>query len=195
MLPRMNRRGTTVTSFIALTVAALATATACSTAVEGDATAGDPVTASAAPTTSATTTTTPAALPEVDADDYAGPQPGVYYFLSQSGKFECAILLKSAPVAGCQGDMPPTAPRVPGSGAADVMVPANVVLVEATGPGEFVNIGDIAFIDPTRPAQPLPYGRALTAGPFTCSIDETDGVTCESAENGFTVSDDSYELW
>lgn len=195
MLPRMNRRGSTVTSFIALTVAALATATACSTTVEGDATAGDTPTTSAVPTTSTTTTTTPAPPPKVDADDYAGDQPGVYYFLSQSGKFECAILLNSAPVAGCQGEMPPNAPRVPGSGAPNVMVPANVVLVDASGPGEFVNIGDIAFMNPSRAAQSLPYGRELTVGSFTCSIDETDGVTCETEQNGFTVSDSAYDLW
>ncbi|MEE2062309.1 hypothetical protein [Rhodococcus artemisiae] len=192
----MISRGTTA-SFIAL-AAALVTVTACGDTVSGEATAADPTTTAAQTTSSAptttTTTTTKAPVP-ADSADYAGAQPGVYYFLSESGKFECAILTHTDPVAGCQGTMPPSAPRVPGSGAPDVTVPANVVLVEASGEGEFVNIGDIAFMDPTRSAQTLPYGEALVVGPFTCVIDETTGVTCETDSHGFTVTDDDYELW
>lgn len=193
----MISRGTTA-SFIAL-AATLVTVTACGDTVSGEATAADPTTSAAqttstAPTTTTTTTTTKAPVP-ADSDDYAGAQPGVYYFLSESGKFECAILTHTDPVAGCQGTMPSSAPRVPGSGAADVTVPANVVIVESSGQGQFSNIGDIAFMDPDRTAQVLPYGEALKVSVFTCTIDESTGVTCESDAHGFTVSADDYRLW
>ncbi|MGN5239067.1 MULTISPECIES: hypothetical protein [unclassified Rhodococcus (in: high G+C Gram-positive bacteria)] len=192
----MISRGSTA-SFIAL-AAALVTVTACSDTVSGEATAADPTT-SAAPTTSSapatTTTTTTKAPVQANAADYAGSQPGVYYFLSESGKFECAILTHTDPVAGCQGTMPSSAPRVPGSGASDVTVPANVVIVESSGEGQFSNIGDIAFMDPNRTAQVLPYGAELKVSVFTCTIDESTGVTCESDAHGFTVSADDYELW
>ncbi|MFD6857376.1 hypothetical protein ACFWCF_08550 [Rhodococcus sp. NPDC060090] len=193
----MISRGTTA-SFITL-AAALVTVTACGNTVSGEATAVDPTTSaaqttSAAPTTTTTTTTTKAPA-AVDPAEYAGSQPGVYYFLSESGKFECAILTHTDPVAGCQGTMPSSAPRVPGSGAADVTVPANVVIVESSGEGQFSNIGDIAFMDPNRTAQVLPYGEALKVSVFTCTIDESAGVTCESDAHGFTVSADDYELW
>ncbi|MEE2034543.1 hypothetical protein [Rhodococcus chondri] len=197
----MTSRGSTAASFVTFSVVALATATACGSTVSGTPTAADAAAASSAPvtttatTTTTTTTKTPTALPEVDAADFAGVQPGVYYFLSQSGKFECAVLVHTDAVAGCQGEMPANAPRVPGSGAPDVMIPANVVMVEAAGAAEFVNIGDIAFMDPNRGARTLPYGRALEVGPFTCSIDESSGVTCETGEHGFTVSDRAYDLW
>ncbi|TCN54962.1 hypothetical protein EV641_104227 [Rhodococcus sp. SMB37] len=194
----MISRGTTA-SFIAL-AAALVTVTACGDTVSGEATAADPTataaqTTSAAPTTTTTAATTTKAPVQVDPAEYAGSQPGVYYFLSESGKFECAILTHTDPVAGCQGTMPSSAPRVPGSGAADVTVPANVVIVESSGEGQFSNIGDIAFMDPNRTAQVLPYGEALKISVFTCTIDESTGVTCESDAHGFTVSADDYELW
>lgn len=183
-------------AFVALT-AVLCTATACGTSVSGEATAADPVTTTATTTTTvpATTTTTTPAPVAADPDDYRGSDPSIYYFLSESGKFECAVLMKADPVVGCQGTMPSNAPRVPGSGAPDVTVPANVVLLDSQGAGEFVNIGDIAFMDPTRSARALPYGESLTVGPFTCSVAAATGVTCETGQHGFTVSDSAYELW
>lgn len=191
----MISRGRTTSSLV-LTAVALCTAAACSSTVDGAATAADTGTATPTTTTATTTTTTTTTAPvEANSDDYRGTDPAVYYFLSESGKFECAILMKSDPIAGCQGTMPASAPRVPGSGAPDVTVPANVVLLGALSAAEFVSIGDIAFMDPTRSAQSLPYGETLTVGPFSCSVDASAGVTCETGQHGFTVSDSDYELW
>lgn len=194
----MISRGRTTPS-LALTAAALCAAAACSNTVDGAATAADTTTPGTTTTTTSatttTTTTTTTARAAADPEDYRGSDPSMYYFLSESGKFECAVLMKDDPIAGCQGAMPPSAPRVPASGAPDVTVPANVVLLNATSAAEFVNVGDIAFMDPTRSAQALPYGESLTVGPFTCSVDATAGVTCETGQHGFTVSDSDYELW
>lgn len=196
--PMIRRRGSIVVS-VAGICAVLLTA-GCSATVEGEATAADTATPSRTPTTEATTsapatTTTTTTASPVDPDSFAGDTAGVYYFSSASGKFGCAILVHTDPLAGCQGDMPPDTPLVPGSGAPDVRVPANAVLLGPDTPGEWVNIGSIEFMDLSGAPRPLPYGQKLVVDPFTCTIDETTGVTCETGEHGFTVSDTDYEVW
>lgn len=201
MLPRMISRRETLSVTVLTACAALLTA-ACSNTVEGEATAagtsGAPTPSSASTSTSApvttTTTTTPAVSP-ADPDEYAGNTEGVYYFASASGGLGCAILVHTTPLVGCQGDLPPDAPQVPGNGASQALVPANALMLEADGPGEWVSIGDIAFMDLGGAPKTLPYGRTLTVEPFTCAVDETTGITCETDEHGFTVSGTAGEVW
>ncbi|SUE17092.1 Uncharacterised protein [Rhodococcus gordoniae] len=196
MLPRMISGRARFVSFVAVAGAALVVV-GCSRSIEGEAIASE--TPTGAPRATATssapsTTTTPAPKP-ADPDDYAATSDGVYYFTSESGRFGCAILVHTSPLAGCQGDMPASAPRVPGSGAPDMLVPANALMLAADGPGEWVGIGEISFMEFGGAPKTLPYGRTLTVDPFTCVVDEKTGVTCETDEHGFTVSDIGGEVW
>ncbi len=198
MLPRMISRRARLVSFVVVAGAALVAA-GCSRSVEGEATASEAppepsstTATSSAPTTTATTTAAPK---PVDPVDYAATSEGVYYFASPGGQFGCAILVHTAPLTGCQGTMPASAPRVPGSGAPDVLVPANALMLEGDGPGEWVSIGDIAFTDLGGAPNTLPHGSTLTVDPFTCTVDEKTAVTCETDTHGFTVSETGGEVW
>ncbi|MEU5841940.1 hypothetical protein [Rhodococcus sp. NPDC047139] len=194
----MSSRRAPLAPFVVATCAALFTA-GCSSTVEGEATASEApatsVSSTAQTTTPSTTTTTTAAPSPVDPDDYAANTEGVYYFASAGGEFGCAILVHTEPLAGCQGTMPANAPQVPGNGGPDVLVPANALMLEADGPGEWVSIGDISFMDFGGAPKPLPPGRSLTVDPFTCAVDEKTGITCEAGGHGFTVSDTGGEVW
>ncbi|MCK8671190.1 hypothetical protein M1M07_08665 [Rhodococcus sp. HM1] len=130
----------------------------------------------------------------VDAENYL-TAPGVYHFTSASGKFACMISTEEPTLAGCHGPMPATAPKVPGSGAPDVLVPPNSVSVTADGPAAFTSVGDTRFHGPGAGVQPLPYGHRLDAAGFTCTVDPVTGVTCAARLHGFTVSDSAFDLW
>lgn len=152
--------------------------------------------AGAPTTTTATTTTTTRATPvEANPDDYRSADQTTYYFVSENSRFECAILMRSDPIVGCQGTMPENAPKVAGSGAPDALVPPNSVVMAVAARPEFVSIGDIMFMDPDRLALTLPYGESLIVGPFTCSAAESAGITCGAGKHGFTVSDSDHEIW
>lgn len=190
------RRGSIVRSIVGICVVVLAAG--CSATVEGEATAANTTTtgAPAATTSTATpTTTTTTTSPPVDPGDYAGATAGVYYFSSANSRFGCAILVHTDPLTGCQGEMPPNTPMVPASGAPDLEQPANAVLLGPDSPGEWVNIGSIEFMDLSGAPRPLPFGRKLVVEPFTCVLDEVTGVTCETDDHGFTISDTDYEVW
>lgn len=93
--------------------------------------------------------------------------------------------------------MPPTAPRVPGSGAPDLLVAPNAIEVTGSGVGQFVSAGDPRYypLDGSSSAA-LPYGSTLEVNDLTCRVDEKTGVTCESdAGHGFTVSDTAFKVW
>lgn len=210
MLPCMSsRRGGIITTFAAAVFTTVALSS-CANSVDGEAVAernsadtpGTTTSSTPAPSTPTPTTggTEPSSktggstIRPVDPAAYASSTPGVYYFLTDDNMLECAILLDTEPSAGCQGEMPPNVPRAPGAGAPDVRVPANSAVVTSTGEGEFVSIGDIKYMDPSRSAVVLPADSALTAGPFTCSVVDA-AVTCETAEHGFTVSPDDFDVW
>ncbi|MFD1811725.1 hypothetical protein [Rhodococcus gannanensis] len=188
-----------------ITVALGASLSACGEAVDGTPTANDTgaVTAStqtSAPTRSTlppvtTTAATTTQAPAAQVAEYMGTANGSYYFTSPSSKFECAVVTAPNPVAGCHGALPPDAPTVnPASGTGTVA--PNSIRVTGSGPGEFVSTGDPAFHRFDAPAKALPYGSPLRVQGFTCTVDETMGVTCSSsAGHGFTVSDRAYRLW
>lgn len=189
------------TTLLITVLCVVALTTACSTAVDGDAgPAPVPATANStsrpSPTTTRTTTavtTTP--VPAAQIAEYTGNENGSYYFTSPSGKFECAIVTTTAPVAGCHGQFPPDAPAVPSAGASGTATP-NAIRVTAEKPGEFFNAGDPAFHRFDGPAKALPYGSPLRVQGFTCTVDEHTGVTCETnTGHGFTVSDAAYTFW
>ncbi len=155
-----------------------------------------PRTTTSAPSTPKTTTTTTTPPAKVAPSDYAGEVSGVYYFTTASEKFECAIVTAATIVAGCHGSFPDSAPKVPGSGAPETKVKPNAIEVPANGPGHFVSVGDPQFHRFEGTTKVLPYGAPLNVGGFTCSVDESKGVTCASAAgHGFTVSDTAYQVW
>ncbi|UQE74405.1 hypothetical protein MYK68_17030 [Gordonia sp. PP30] len=137
----------------------------------------------------------------IDADAYA--LAGYHYFTSHSGRWTCAIMVgeQDLRVAGCHGPLPADAPRVPQAGAPDQLGPPNAIEVGASGPGEFTQHGDPAFLPgggtPGATGKVLPYDRSLTVGPFTCILGRTSGVTCRNNDSGhgFTVSDTIYQLF
>jgi hypothetical protein len=85
---------------------------------------------------------------------------------------------------------------VPSSGAPSKTTAPNAIKVSGDTAGKFYSAGDPQFHRFEGTARVLPYGETLVAGGFTCSVDETSGVTCESkAGHGFTVSDSAYDVW
>jgi hypothetical protein len=167
---------------------------------------------SASPAATVTTTVTESAtsaapsrppesvVPTADPADFK--RGDNYYFVSASTKWDCGILLLPSPRAGCHGPLPATAPRVPGSGAPNVLVAPNVISVGGNDvPARFSSVGDPQFSPITASGAlakgtVLPYLERLTVGDFTCSITESVGVTCDNTRtgHGFTVSDYAFEL-
>jgi hypothetical protein len=147
-------------------------------------------------TTTVPSTTSAQAPIAVDPNAFRGQQPGSFYFVTASSKFECAILAQVEAVAGCHGELPPSAPQVPGSASPGTLVTPNAIEVSGDTAGKFYSAGDPQFHRFEGAARVLPYDRVLVAGGFTCSVDEYSGVTCESkAGHGFTVSDADYDAW
>ncbi|MFT4201616.1 hypothetical protein [Gordonia sp. (in: high G+C Gram-positive bacteria)] len=147
-----------------------------------------------ASTVQGTTRTAPSQGTAVDPADYQGP--GGHFFASPSAKWHCGIVAASRQ-AGCHGPMPADAPAVPGSGAPDTMVrPNSIVVAWGNQMARFTSIGDPQFMPDGPNSRPLPYGRSLTVGNFTCTVAQTTGVTCTNtlSHHGFTVSDHAYEL-
>ena len=146
-------------------------------------------------------TTNPTTTPAVaDPARYEGLS-GFYYFTSPTGKFECAVFITDASVAGCHGEFPPTAPRVEGSGAPDSRVAPNTIELTAGTAARFLSSGDPRFHRFDAIATPLPYGETLsipgsgTSNGITCRVDELAGVSCtDQVGHGFTVSDTAFEL-
>jgi hypothetical protein len=169
----------------------------------------------ASPTVTITTTvgesTAPTSPEEADMAEPSASKPaagavnpadygvgGNYYFTSPSGKWQCAILAAQPDSeTGCHGHFPDFVPRVPGSGAPDVMVAPNaVVMTTRNQKAMLISMGDARFYPESRNSRALPYGRALTVGPITCTIDETTGVSCDDTktDHGFTVSETAVTL-
>ncbi|MHA4851182.1 hypothetical protein L1080_016765 [Rhodococcus sp. MSC1_016] len=143
-------------------------------------------------------TSAPTRTREVDPQRYAGTAAGSFYFTTPSTKFHCAILTGGdLPTAGCHGQMPESAPKVPGSGAPDIRVPPNAVEVTGSRSGQFISAGDPRYYPlGGSPATVLPYGRSLRVNDLTCHVEETTGVTCTSdVGHGFTLSDSMFRMW
>ena len=132
----------------------------------------------------------------VNPADYA--VGGNYYFTSPSGKWQCAILAAQPDSeTGCHGHFPDFVPRVPGSGAPEVMVAPNAVVMSTRNQkAMLISVGDARFYPESRNSRPLPYGRTLTVGPITCTIAEATGVSCDDTktDHGFTVSETAVTL-
>ncbi|OZE97399.1 hypothetical protein [Rhodococcoides fascians] len=160
-----------------------------------------PVPTTPAPTTRLPSTTISTAAPAIaDPSRYEGLS-GFYYFISPTGKFECAVFITDASVAGCHGEFPSNAPRVEGSGAPDSLVAPNTVELTAGTAARFLSSGDPRFHRFDAIATPLPYGETLsipgsgTSNGITCRVDELAGVSCvDQVGHGFTVSDTAFEL-
>ena len=169
----------------------------------------------ASPTVTVTTTvgvsTAPTSPEEADMAEPSASKPaagavnpvdygvgGNYYFTSPSGKWQCAILAAlPESETGCHGPFPASVPRVPGSGAPDTMVAPNAVVMSTRNQkAMLISMGDARFYPESRNSRALPYGRALTVGPITCTIDEATGVSCDDTKtyHGFTVSETAVTL-
>ena len=121
----------------------------------------------------------------------AAPVDTAVYFTSPSGKWHCAIHPDGPePFAGCRGPVPDHAPLVSGGGV-DAIAP-NGVKVVGGQPAAFVFYSDTSVDAPGAPV--LPYGQIVSAGAFSCAVDEVEGVTCGVREHFFTVSDTAYKL-
>lgn len=151
-------------------------------------------------TTKTTTKTTSSAPPTANASGYEGAR-GSYYFTSPSGKFECGIIITESSIAGCHGELPPTAPRVDDASAKNSKTAPNTIELTAGSPAKFLSSGDPRFHRFEGTARALPYGEKLsipgsgTTNGLTCSISPKAGVTClDQVGHGFTVSDSAFEL-
>ncbi|GAC56429.1 hypothetical protein GOHSU_06_00410 [Gordonia hirsuta DSM 44140 = NBRC 16056] len=127
----------------------------------------------------------PAAPAAADPSDYAA-EAG-YFFSSASGKWKCGIRRADA---GCHGPLPAGAPLSYGQRPTGAVV--------GSGAAELVKFSSPEFmLQSGRTAPVLPYGQTLTINGFSCSIDQTAGVTCrnDGTGRGFTVSDIAYDLF
>lgn len=127
-------------------------------------------------------------------------EPGAYYFQTPSGKFLCGIetAIRTGGTArvGCQGELPSSAPALPAPGAPDNLIPANTILAEGAGPGDFMNSGGVMFAPDGGAPQVLPYGEALRVDGYECLVSPEVGVTCTTPYgHGFAVSSSTYGTW
>ncbi len=165
-----------------------------------------PPTTTPTKTTTTTKTTTPkkttSAPPTADVSGYeGGGGGGFYYFTSPTGKFECGIIITESSIAGCHGELPPTAPRVDDASAKNSKVAPNTIELIAGSPARFLSSGDPRFHRFEGTARALPYGENLSipgsgsTNGLTCSVSKKAGVTClDQVGHGFTVSDSAFEL-
>lgn len=162
---------------------------------EGSSSSGSTRTVTQTQVASTTPTRTPATSTSVAvaADPAAYEVRGGHYFTSPSGKWSCAILTISDPVAGCHGPIPkkaPDAPRGDGSPAHP-----NTVLVAKGSPARFQHRGDPAYTPTDGKAKVLPYRETLTVAGMSCSVSKASGVTCRDNQgHSFTISASTFQL-
>lgn len=188
---------------LAIAVAPTLLATACaSSGSPSSPTSITPVTKTVTASPSAGTSTATAPAGTVDPQAFHAVSEGMegYYFVTPSGKWRCAIVVRLN-VAGCQ----PSDNHQPSIGVAGapVTVPGpingapvapNAIRVQRGSDPEFAYRGQAEFWHfPLETTRVLPYGQTLSADQFECNVKES-GVSCKDTTTGkgFTFSDADF---
>lgn len=153
-----------------------------------------PTGTSAAPPPPSTTAPSNAHL--ANAFAFAAPVDGEtgYYFTTESGRWQCAILPRLK--AGCQNAQSPTSAlaitgvpdEVPGPDGEPAF--PNALVVDRDGEPQFAALTLPEFgLDP-GPATVLEFNRILAVAGFRCNVQEATGISCmsELTGKGFTFS-------